>query len=102
MKELVFGSQKELYERILPALRSKKSMLSRNGNKGIKEIEIWDYMRTQKWINSYGLELCDMVDDILNTKNELIVEYLLNKNNVVNIESDKIVNDEIDLPKLKI
>lgn len=101
MKELVFSSQKELYDRILPALRSKKRILSRAGRKNIKESEIWDYMRTQKWINSYGLELCDMVDDILNTENELIVEYLRTRNSVINISSFDALSNDIDLPKLK-
>ena len=96
MEEIVFASQEELYKRILPALRSKKKKIHKEGFKSILEKDIWDYMRLNKWNQSIGLELCEMVDDILNTPNIKIMEYyhkihmpLFNK------------IEEIDLPKLK-
>lgn len=100
MDEIVFNSQEELFERIRPALRSKRVLLKQSGFKNVKEQDIWDYLRLNKWTSSHGLELCEMVDDILHTENELIVQYCHSK-----YMSDKpILEGEtigIDLPKLK-
>ena len=94
MEDIVFSSEEELYKRILPALRSKKKMLSKDGLKSITVDEIWEYMRKEKWTTSFGLELCDMVDDILNTPNVDISSYCL--------KSRKINSSlKMDLPKLK-
>ncbi len=90
MEELVFSSEEELYNRILPALRSKKKMLSRDGFKSINVEDIWKYMRDVKWKSSFGLELCDMVDDILNTSNIDISSYCIKER-----------KNKIELPKLK-
>ncbi len=95
--DIVFHSQEELYERIVPALRSKKKLLITNGFKYINEADIWDYMRNEKWRVSNGLELCDMVNDILNTDNKLLVTYYHNKY----MPRPTISEDGIDLPKLK-
>ena len=94
MEDIVFSSQEELYKRVLPALRSKKKLLSKDGFKSIELSEIWDYMRNVKWSSSFGLELCDMVDDILNVSNVDISEYCLK------VRKKKSTN-EVELPKLK-
>lgn len=94
MEDIVFESQEELYKRLLPALKSKKKLLSLDGFKSIKKSDIWDYLRYNIWSNQSGLELCDMVDDILNVDNSLIVEFCHNRIR----NNDKV---EIDLPKLK-
>lgn len=102
MEEIVLTSQEELYNRIKPALRSKRRMLRQSGFKTVKEEDIWDYLRFNKWSQSFGLELCEMVDDILHTDNSLIVNYCHNKymnNNVKNEKQEEI--DEVVLPKLK-
>ena len=102
MDEIVLKSQQELYNRIKPALRSKCRMLKQCGFTSVKENDIWDYLRLNKWSQSFGLELCDMVDDILHTKNEDIVNYChnkyMNENEKKNIERE--IN-EVLLPKLK-
>ena len=79
MKDVNFESQDELYKRVLPALKSKRKLILLDGFKSIKKSDIWNYLKENKWGNESGLELCDMVDDILNTDNNLIVEYCLNK-----------------------
>ena len=94
MDTISFESQEELYKRVLPALKSKKKLLTLEGFKSIKKSDIWDYLRYNKWSNQTGLELCDMVDDILNVDNALIVEYCHNRDN-------KNESVKIDLPKLK-
>ena len=80
MKDINFESQEELYKRVLPALKSKRKLILLDGFKSVKKNDIWDYLRETKWADINGLELCDMVDDILNVDNTLIVEYCLNKN----------------------
>lgn len=97
MNDIQFRSQEELYERVTPALMSKKKILRLNGFKHIKEVDVWDYMRFNKWNKSYGLELCDMVSDILNTDNNQIANYCHNKY----MPKINIVEEEFELPKLK-
>lgn len=102
MEEIVLTSQEELYDRIKPALRSKRRILRQNGFKNIKEKDIWDYLRFNKWSQSFGLELCDMVDDILHTDDNLIVSYCHNKYMNDNEKNEKREEfDEVVLPKLK-
>ena len=79
MKELIFNSKEELFNRVKPALRSKKKMLSKKGAKKILEEDIWDFMVQNVWADSLGLELCDMVDKILHSDDALIIEYYHNK-----------------------
>lgn len=104
MEEIVFKSQEELFARIMPALRSKKKMLKKKGFTNILESDIWDFMRLHKWANSHGLELCDMVDDILHTDEQLIVDYSINKyvpkKDDMSFELPKL--NEIILPKKNI
>lgn len=95
--DIKFNTQEELYTRIAPALMSKKKMLKLSGFTSVKEIDIWDYMRFNKWNKAYGLELCDMVSDILNTDNNLIVRYYHNKY----MPKYDVVEDDFELPKLK-
>ena len=93
MEEVTFNSAEELYKRLLPALRSKKKILGKSGYSYIKEKDIWDALRSLKWHQSNGLELCDMVDDILHTENQFFNSYYHRFDENINIEND--------LPKLK-
>ncbi len=95
MNTIEFDSQEELYTRILPALKSKRRMMVKNGFKSIKKSDIWEYLRYNKWNEINGLELCDIVDDILNTDEELIVEYCHDRDN------KELSEVEFELPKLK-
>lgn len=97
MEDIVFNSQEELYMRIRPALRSKRRNLINAGYKKIKDSDIWEFMRNKIWVNSHGLELCDMVDDILHASNEEIDIYCHNKY----MFDDKKL-EEFEMPKLKI
>ena len=89
--DLVFKSEEELYDRIKPALRSKKKMLLKKGAKRITEKDIWDFMNNNVWVNSNGLELCDMVDEILNAEDMLFIEYYHNKYLVNDLELPELV-----------
>lgn len=74
-----FNTETELYKRVLPALKTKKHELIKNGIEFINEKDIWNYNKINKWRNDTGLTLAKMVDDILNTENDKYYEYKLNK-----------------------
>lgn len=74
-----FNSVEELYKRVRPALTSKKREFRRNKINYVKEEDIWNYLIESKWKNGKGLELFNIVDDILNTDNKEIEDYVVNK-----------------------
>jgi len=82
--DLVFNSLEELYQRIKPALTTKKEEMRRNGYVYIKEEDIWNYLKEIKWVNSKNLSLYQMTCDILDTKDIVIDEYLRKKFNLKN------------------
>jgi len=93
MYEIKFDSAESLYKRLLPALRSKKKILSKSGYSYIKEKDIWDALRNKKWNTKIGLELYEMVDDILHTDSLFFNNYYHNINDEIDLKND--------LPKLK-
>lgn len=64
--DIKFKSLQELYERILPALKSKTGEIKRMGINYIHEEDIWNYLKTYKWTSPNTLYLGDMVNDIFN------------------------------------
>ncbi len=74
-----FSSKEELYQRVTPALKAKKAELNREGYTYIMEADVWNYLIQEKWTKSHNLMLCDIVDDILRTDNQLIDAYLKRK-----------------------
>ena len=79
--DVTFNSLEELYQRIKPALFTKKQEMKRNGFLYIKEEDIWNYLKEGKWRNSINMTLSDMTNDILNADENLIDSYLKNKLN---------------------
>lgn len=78
-----FTSIEELYNRLIPALKSKKMELHKNHMIYISVQDIWQYFRTCKWNKGINLTLFDMVDDILNTDNNVIDDFVRkNKENL--------------------
>lgn len=71
-----FNSQKELFVRVRPALRSKCSELQRLGFSEIKEFDIWNYLIIKKWRSAQGLMLSDIVSDIMNLSGDEISKNL--------------------------
>lgn len=61
-----FSSVKELYERLVPALKAKCKELRRINYYYIKEEDIWNYLKEYKWKKTSNLNLFEMVEDILN------------------------------------
>ena len=82
--DVMFNSLEELYKRIRPALKTKKEEMKRMGYIYIKEEDIWNYLKENKWINSKNLLLYQMVNDVLNADNMLIDKYLKDKLNMRN------------------
>ena len=65
--DIEFKSIKELYNRVLPALRVKKRLLLKKGI-NVKENEIFEYLAKEKWSKSINLALNEIVSDIINTE----------------------------------
>ncbi len=82
--DITFNSLEELYNRIKPALNTKKEEMKREGYIYIKEEDIWNYLKEKEWINSKNLSLYQMVDDVLNSDSMLIDRYLKEKLNMRN------------------
>ena len=79
-----FETLEELYQRIKPALTTKMNEMRRNGYIYIKEEDIWNYLKEVKWLSSKDLSLYQMTCDILDTKDEIIDDYLREKLNFKN------------------
>lgn len=75
MKE-EFKSLGELYNRIKPALSTKKDELVRNGINYIKEEDIWNCLKEVKWIKTTNLTLSEMVSDILDCNIDTLDMYV--------------------------
>ncbi len=73
MQTIKFSSIDELYNRLKPAFTLKINELKTKNIKFISDKDIWVYLSKTKWSSTTDLELCDMVNDILNIdENELI------------------------------
>lgn len=75
MDEFKFNSINELYNRLLPAMETKKNDLLRNSKVLISEKEIWGYLRYNYWNKKSKLTLGEMVNDILSTPDHELIDY---------------------------
>ena len=96
MSDIKFHSLNELYKRLLPALKSKKKELDKKGLTYIHEEDIWNCCKYNFWNNQRNLELYNMVDDILNTPNDVFDNYIKNviKNNHRRLSKDEIEDEQ--------
>ncbi len=60
-----FNSLKELYIKVRPALILKKEELKKMGMNHIVEADIWNYLKSEKWMTTTNLSLSELVNDIL-------------------------------------
>lgn len=79
--DITFSSVEELYQRIKPALSTKRAEMKRNGFVYATEEDIWNYLKEEKWKNSKNLSLYEMTCDIFDIDDTLIDNYLRNKMN---------------------
>lgn len=56
--------------KVIPALNTKRRMLNKKGIK-ISDKEIFEYLVKKIWSTKEGLELCDIVNDILSTNDDV-------------------------------
>lgn len=77
--DIEFSSLKELYQRLSPALETKRMDMIRSGYSYVQKEEIWDYLKNEKWGVDSNLSLAEMVSDILNSDNDAIDRYLRKK-----------------------
>ena len=70
--DIEFESVKELYNRVLPALRVKKRILLKKGIK-VSEKDIFEYLVEEKWSKGFNLSLNDIVSDIINTDDKMFI-----------------------------
>ena len=82
--EYGFRSQKELFQRVKPALNSKCMELQRY-DLDVKELDIWNYLIIKKWKKAQGLMLSDVVNDIMSLKASDISNYLKEKEHYLDI-----------------
>ncbi len=76
-----FESLEQLYQRLLPALKSKESELKRSGYGYLTSEDIWNYLKENKWLSSINLSLNEMVSDIFTSDNDVIDAYFKSKLN---------------------
>ena len=77
--EIKFKNLAELYERILPALKSETRETHKKGMNYIHEEDIWNYLKNYKWTSSRALDLGDMVNDIFNIELNELDNYVKNE-----------------------
>lgn len=77
--EQKYQSKKELFNKVLPALRTKKHELHRTGISFVKETDIWNYHVEYNWRGAVGLTIASMVNHILNTENKVYEKYVVDK-----------------------
>lgn len=69
------NSLDDLYNKLLPVLKTKVNEMKLRNIEFINEIDIWNCL-SHKWSKKTNLMFSDMVSDILNTKNEIFEEYI--------------------------
>lgn len=79
METLEFSSVKELYNRLKPALYSKRQELLRNKIDIVKEEDIWNYLVKYTWKEKRGLSLYDLTNDILYVDSNELTNFVLEK-----------------------
>lgn len=79
--DLEFETIEDLYRRLIPALRTKRREMRRNGYPYIREEDIWNYLKEIKWVRARNLLLYEMVNDVLGASEEQIDSYLKEKLN---------------------
>ena len=67
-----------LYKKMIPVLSARERDIHKFGYININMKQIWDYLVNNIWKNK-TVELCDMVDDILNTPTYQIIDNIMHE-----------------------
>lgn len=73
--DMNFPTLRDLYNKLLPVLKTKVNEMNLRGIDYINERDIWEYQKNN-WKNRINLEFSDMVNDILNTNDTKYEEYI--------------------------
>lgn len=92
-EEIVFRSVEELYNRVLPALYSKRKEINSLGFKLVTEKDIWNYLVEKEWKTKKNLELHDLINDIFYVDNIKINDYVMKKVERLKIIEDSSIHD---------
>ena len=74
-----FSSVLDLKAHIKPALDSKVRELQRKNINYVSQDDIFEYLSNMVWPLKSNLTLYNIVDDILNTDNEIFSNYVVSK-----------------------
>ena len=74
-----FSCVLDLKAHIKPALDSKVRELQRKNINYVSQDDIFEYLRNMVWPLKSNLTLYNIVDDILNTDNEIFSNYVVSK-----------------------
>ena len=74
VRNMEYKTEKELYTSLRGAFQVKLRMI-KDKYDYIKMIDIWNYLKINKWQYSVDLTLADMVNDIIHTDNMEINDY---------------------------
>ena len=89
-----FRSEEELFKRVRPAIKTKLIELKRLGYKDVKELDVWTYLKENKWKKSNNLQLDELVNDVLNFNNLEFYKYLTGNNKVTREERYKAYEED--------
>lgn len=76
MEKITFSSIDELYNRLKPAFRLKLNELKSKKITFVSDKDLWTFLSRTKWCKEENLELCDMVNDILNVNENELVNFI--------------------------
>ena len=76
MEKITFNSIDELYNRLKPAFQLKVNEFKSKNMNFISSKEIWSFLSKTKWAKEQDLELCDMVNDILNVDENKLINFI--------------------------
>lgn len=76
MEKITFNSIDELYNRLKPAFRLKINELKSKRLTFITDKDLWTFLSKTIWSKQEDLELCDMVNDILNVNESELINYI--------------------------
>ena len=76
MEKITFNSIDELYNRLKPAFRLKINELKSKRLTFITDKDLWTFLSKTIWSKQEDLEICDMVNDILNVNESELINYI--------------------------
>ena len=83
VRNMEYNSEKELFKSLRGAFKVKNRMIKDEYNH-IKMIDIWNYLKINKWSKTKNLSLSEMVNDIIDVdiiKVDLFLKEYINKEN---------------------